>query len=68
MIKRHFDMRLVFHGPNKCTELQYVFSSEEQPGPIIGGMSEVGRGTRKRRRERVGDEMLCLMSRVAVVY
>ena len=28
MIKRHFDMRLVFHRPNKCTESQYVFSRE----------------------------------------
>ena len=37
MIKRHFDMRLVFHKPNKCTESQYVFSSEVQPGPIIDG-------------------------------
>ena len=37
MIKRHFDMRLVFHRPNKCTESQYVFSSEVQPGPIIEG-------------------------------
>ena len=36
-IKRHFDMRLVFHRPNKCTESQYVFSSEVQPGPIIEG-------------------------------
>ena len=30
-------MRLVFHRPNKCTELQYVFSSEVRPGPIIEG-------------------------------
>ena len=37
MIKRHFDMRLVFHRPNKCTESQYVFSSEVQPRPIIEG-------------------------------
>ena len=37
MIKRHFDMRLVFHRPNKCTESQYVYSSEVQPGPIIEG-------------------------------
>ena len=37
MIKRHFDTRLVFHRPNKCTESQYVFSSEVQPGPIIEG-------------------------------
>ena len=37
MIKRHFDMRLVFHRPNKCTESQYVFSTEVQPGPIIEG-------------------------------
>ena len=37
MIKRHFDMKLVFHRPNKCTESQYVFSSEVQPGPIIEG-------------------------------
>ena len=36
MIKRHFDVRLVFR-PNKCTESQYVFSSEVQPGPIIEG-------------------------------
>ena len=35
MIKRHFDM--VFHRPNKCTESQYVFSSEVPPGPIIEG-------------------------------
>ena len=34
MIKRLFDMRLVFHRPNKCTESQYVFSSEVQPGQI----------------------------------
>ena len=33
----NFDMRLVFHRPNKCTESQYVFSSEVQPGPIIEG-------------------------------
>ena len=39
MIKRHFDMRLVFHKPNKCTESQYVFSREVQPGPIIEGCS-----------------------------
>ena len=37
MIKRHFDMRLVIHRPNKCTESQYVFSSEVQPGSIIEG-------------------------------
>ena len=37
MIKRHFDMRLVFHRPNKYTESQYVLSSEVQPGPIIEG-------------------------------
>ena len=37
MMKWHFDMRLVFHRPNKCTESQYVFSSEVQPGPIIEG-------------------------------
>ena len=37
MIKRHFDMRLVFHRPNKCTESQYVFSSEVQPRPFIEG-------------------------------
>ena len=37
MIKRHFDMRMVFHRPNKCTESQYVFSNEVQPGPIIEG-------------------------------
>ena len=36
MIKRHFDVRLVFR-PNKCTESQHVFSSEVQPGPIIEG-------------------------------
>ena len=35
MIKRHFDMRLVFHRPNKCTESQYVFSSEVQPGQLL---------------------------------
>ena len=37
MIKWHFDVRLVFHRPNKCTEWQYVFSSDVQPGPIIDG-------------------------------
>ena len=31
MIKRHFDMRLAFYRPNKCTESQYVFSSDVQP-------------------------------------
>ena len=60
MMKRHFDMRLVFHRPNKCAESQYVFSSEVQPGPIIEGC--LGRGTRKSRREKVCDEMVCLMS------
>ena len=37
MIKMHFDMRLVFHRPNKCTESQCVYSREVQPGPIIEG-------------------------------
>ena len=63
MIKMHFDMRLVFHRPNKCTESQYVYSREVQPGPIIEGCLRLDDwGTRKRRRERVGDEMVCLMS------
>ena len=35
MIKRHFDVRLVFHRPNKCIESQYVFSSEVQPGQLL---------------------------------
>ena len=37
MIKRHFDMILVFHRPNKGTESQYMYSREVQPGPIIEG-------------------------------
>ena len=37
MIKRHFDMRLVFHRPNKCAESQYLYSREVQPGPLIEG-------------------------------
>ena len=42
MIKRHFDVTLVFHRPNECTESQYVFSSEVQPGPIIEGCLRLG--------------------------
>ena len=35
MIKRHFDMRLVFHRPNKCKESQCVYSREVQPGQLL---------------------------------
>ena len=63
MIKRHFDVRLVFHRPNKCIESQYVFSSEVQPGPIIEGCLRLDEAQeREAGRERVGDEMVCLMS------
>ena len=56
MIKRHFDVRLVFHRPNKCIESQYVFSSEVQPGPIIEGCLRLDEA-----QERVEEswEMVC---------
>ena len=68
MIKRHFDMRLVFHRPNKCTESQYVFSSEVQPGPIIEGCLRLDEAQeREEEKELAINEMVCLMSWVAVV-
>ena len=47
MIKRHFDIRLVFHRPKK----QYVFSSEVQPGPIIEGCLRLDKA-QKREEEK----------------
>ena len=57
MIKRHFDMRLVCHRPNKCTEPQFVFSSEVQPWPIIEGCLRLDEA-QEREEERVGNEMV----------
>ena len=51
MIKRHFDMRLVFHRPNKCTESQYVFSSEVQPGPIVEGCLRLDEAQKENKRK-----------------
>ena len=53
MIKRHFDMRLVFHRPNKCTESQYVFSSDSvQPGPIIEGCLRLDKAWHMKEKKR----------------
>ena len=70
MIKRHFDMRLVFHRPNKCTESQYVFSSEVQPGPIIEGCLKLDQVQEREEEKELAMKWCrrCLMSWVAVVY
>ena len=35
MIKRNFDMRLVFHRPNKCTESQNVLAEKYSQGQLL---------------------------------
>ena len=53
-------MRLVFHRPNKCTESQYVFSSEVQPGPIIERCRRLEEAQeREEEKDLAFDEMVC---------
>ena len=53
-------MRLVFHRPDKCTESQYVFSSEVQPGPIIERCRRLEEAQeREGEKELAFNEMVC---------
>ena len=53
-------MRLVCHRHNKCTDPQFVFSGEVQPGPIIENVDCLRLDeAQEREEERVGNEMVC---------
>ena len=65
MIKRHFDMRLVFHKPNKCTESQYVYSREKySQGQLLRDVWGWTRHKKEKKRKSwrwngVPDELSC---------